>query len=441
MAKPIPCSISEMLRLFSDPRDLRFISEYVLLDEEGKTIEVTICYLEMIKMVNNRGFSTNAVHAGENRKHYTGALSTPIYETSVFAFSSTRELINVMSEQKEGFVYTRFSNPTTRSVERKMAELEDTEEAAAFSSGMAAISTTILASVSSGDHIISTRDLYGGTIGLFRNVLPKLGVEVTFVETTDLEDMRGAIRKNTKVIYAETPTNPILKLLDVAGAAAIGRQKRITVVVDSTFATPYNLKPSQFGVDVVVHSATKYLGGHNDITAGVVCGNTDFIHRLVEMRKSLGGTLDPHAAWLLLRGLKTLALRMERHNSNGMAVAQYLERHNKVKKVYYPGLPNHPQNQIAKQQMIGFGGVVSFEINGDLETTIKFVDNLKLCSIAPTLGGTETLVTQPVTSSHYYVNAEDRKKAGIGDQLVRLSLGIEDEKDIIDDLERAFAMI
>lgn len=392
-------------------------------------------------MVKDKGFSTNAVHAGESRDPSTGALSTPIYETSVFAFSSTRELIDVMSNKKQGYVYTRFGNPTVRKLERKMADLEGAEDAAAFSSGMAAISSTIFTLVSSGDHIISTRDLYGGTIGFFKNMLPRFGVEVSFVESTDLEEMKAAIRKNTKIIYAETPTNPTLKIVDLPSIAELSEKRGITTVVDSTFASPYNLKPIEFGIDVVIHSATKYLGGHNDVTAGVVCGVGDFIQKLVETRKPLGGTLDPHAAWLLLRGLKTLGLRIERHNTNGIAVAKYLEKQSRVKRVYYPGLQNHPQHSIARQQMKGFGGVVSFEIDGDLETTINFVDNLKLCSIAPTLGGTETLVTQPVTSSHYFVSAEDRKKMGITDQLVRLSLGIEDPEDIVADLEQAFAGI
>jgi cystathionine beta-lyase/cystathionine gamma-synthase len=338
-------------------------------------------------------------------------------------------------------VYTRFGNPTVRKLERKMADLEGAEDAAAFSSGMAAISSTIFTLVSSGDHIISTRDLYGGTIGFFKNMLPRFGVEVSFVESTDLEEMKAAIRKNTKIIYAETPTNPTLKIVDLPSIAELSEKRGITTVVDSTFASPYNLKPIEFGIDVVIHSATKYLGGHNDVTAGVVCGVGDFIQKLVETRKPLGGTLDPHAAWLLLRGLKTLGLRIERHNTNGIAVAKYLEKQSRVKRVYYPGLQNHPQHSIARQQMKGFGGVVSFEIDGDLETTINFVDNLKLCSIAPTLGGTETLVTQPVTSSHYFVSAEDRKKMGITDQLVRLSLGIEDPEDIVADLEQAFAGI
>ena len=386
----------------------------------------------------DKGFSTKAVHAGDKRGSSTGAVVEPIYETSVFAFSSTKQLVDVMGEKAEGYVYTRYGNPTTRSVENKMAELEQSEDAAVFSSGMAAIATTFFTLASSGDHVVSTRDLYGGTLEFFNKVLPKFGVEATLVEATDPDEIRSATRGNTKVIYAETPSNPTLKVADLSAVAKIGKEKGATVVVDSTFASPYNTKPTELGVDVVVHSATKYLCGHNDVTAGVVCGSERFVKELKKTRKSLGGTLDPLAAWLLLRGLKTLGLRMERHNSNGIKVATYLERHPKVKTVHYPGLESHPQHAIAKQQMTGFGGVVSFEIDRDFETTVKFVENLKLCSLASSLGGTETLVTQPVTASHYFVSVEDRKKAGITDQLIRLALGIEDPEDIIADLEQAF---
>lgn len=389
----------------------------------------------------DKGFSTKAVHAGDKRGSSTGAVVEPIYETSVFAFSSTKQLVDVMGEKAEGYVYTRYGNPTNRSVENKMAELEQSEDAAVFSSGMAAIATTFFTLVSSGDHVVSTRDLYGGTLEFFNKVLPKFGVETTLVDATDLDEIRSATRSNTKVIYAETPTNPTLKVADLSAVAKIGKEKGATAVVDSTFASPYNTKPTELGVDVVVHSATKYLCGHNDVTAGVVCGSEKFVQELKKTRKSLGGTLDPLAAWLLLRGLKTLGLRMERHNSNGIKVATYLERHPKVKTVHYPGLESHPQHAIAKRQMTGFGGVVSFEIDRDYETTVKFVENLKLCSLASSLGGTETLVTQPVTASHYFVSVEDRKKAGITDQLIRLALGIEDPEDIIADLEQAFNKI
>jgi len=229
--------------------------------------------------------------------------------------------------------------------------------------------------------------------------------------------------------------------VDISKVAKLGKKKGISVVVDSTFASPYNLKPIQFDVDIVVQSATKYLGGHNDVTAGVVGGCESFVHKLKEMRKHFGGTLDPMAAWLLLRGLKTLGLRMEKHNSNGMRVAKYLEKHPKVKRVYYPGLPSHPQYSVAKRQMKGFGGVVSFEIDGDFEITMKFVDSLKMCFLGASLGGTESLATQPVTCSHYFISEEEREKAGITNQLVRLALGIEDPEDIITDLEQAFDKI
>ncbi len=389
----------------------------------------------------SKGFSTRAVHAGEKTDPTTGAVVTPIYQTSVFGFSSTKELIEIMSEKAEGYIYTRYGNPTVRTVERKLAELEGAEDVAVFSSGMAAIATTMLTLTSSGDHVVSTRDIYGGTLAFFTDVLPKFGVEVTLVEATDFDEMESAIRKNTKVIYAETPTNPTLKLVDVSKVAKLGKEHGIEVVVDSTFASPYNLQPLRLGGDIVVHSATKYLGGHNDVTAGAVCGSEEFIQELKEMRKHLGGPLDPHAAWLLLRGLKTLGLRMERHNSNGMEIARYLESHPKVKRVYYPGLPGHPQHSIAKKQMKGFGGVVSFELNGDFKTTMKFVDSLEMCLLAASLGGAETLVTQPVTSSHYHVSKEDRKKAGITGELVRLALGIEDPDDIIADLDQALKKI
>ncbi len=389
----------------------------------------------------SRGFSTKAVHAGERRDPFTGAVITPIYESSVFGFSSTKEMIDVMSEKAEGYSYTRYGNPTVRTVERKMAELEGAEDAAVFSSGMAAIATTLLTLTSSGDHVVCTRDLYGGTLALFQDVLPKFGVDISFVEATDFKEIKAAIQKKTRVIFAETPTNPTLKIVDVSKVAKLGRKRRIAVVVDSTFASPYNLRPLPFGVNVVIHSATKYLGGHNDVTAGVACGSEDLMHNLKEMRKHLGGTLDPLAAWLLLRGLKTLGLRMERHNSNGITIARYLKKHPKVKRVYYPGLPSHPQHSIARKQMKGFGGVVSFELDGDFETTMGFVNSLKLCSLAASLGGVETLATQPVASSHYHVSAEDRKKTGITEELVRLALGIEDSHDIIADLDQAFKKI
>jgi cystathionine beta-lyase/cystathionine gamma-synthase len=325
-----------------------------------------------------------------------------------------------------------------------MSALEDAEEAAAFSSGMATITTTIFSLMSSGEHVVSTRDVYGGTFQFFKEFLPKFGIEVSFVDVADFDTMAASVRSNTKIIYAETPTNPTLRIADLSKIAELAKNKKsrkLITVIDSTLASPFNLRPLHFGIDLVVHSATKYLGGHNDVTAGVVCGNKDLITRVKDARKILGGTLDPFAAWLLSRGLKTLGLRMERHNSNGMKVAKFLKGHPKVKRVYYPGLSCHSQYAIAKKQMKGFGGVVSFEIVGDLRKTMHVVDSLKLCSRGASLGGTETLVTQPVTSSHHFVSVKDREEAGISDQMIRLALGIEDPEDIIADLEQALRKI
>jgi methionine-gamma-lyase len=386
------------------------------------------------------GFSTKAVHGGE-KPDTVGAVSTPIYETSVFAFTSTKELIDVISEKAEGYLYTRFDNPTVRAVEGKMALLEEAEDAAAFASGMAAITTAVLTAVSKGDHVIASRGLYGGTLAFFQEVLPKFGVEVSLVDATNPGEVENAIKTNTRIVYAETPTNPTLKIVDLSGLASIARKHGITTIVDSTLATPYNLKPINLGIDVVVHSATKYLGGHNDVTAGIVCSSKEFIQNLKRNRKIFGGTLDPAAAWLLLRGLKTLALRMEKHNQNGFQIAKFLEKHPKVAKVYYPGLPSHPQHSLAKKQMRGYGGVVSFEIKGDFGKTVRFVESLKLCLLAASLGGTETLVTQPATSSHYFITPEQRQKLGVTDQLIRLALGIEDAEDIIADLKQALDKI
>jgi cystathionine beta-lyase/cystathionine gamma-synthase len=398
-----------------------------------------------MKSNNNerKGFSTKSVHAGE-KTDSLGSVVTPIYETSVFAFSKTKELLEVIKHEKPGYIYTRWDNPTVRAVEKKMAELEKTEDAAVFSSGMAAITTAVLSLVASGDHIVATKDLYGGTLQFFKEVLPKFGVKVSLMNVTDLDKIAPKVQRNTKVFFAETPTNPTLRIADLSQIADLAKKNKtceLTTMIDSTLASPFNLKPAEFGIDLVVHSATKYLGGHNDVTAGVVCGDEEAVSKIKNLRKILGGTLDPFAAWLLLRGLKTLGLRMERHNSNAMEVAKFLLKHPKIKHVNYPGLNSHPQHLTAKKQMKGFGGVVSFEIRGDLKKTMQFVESLKLCALGASLGGAETLVTQPVTASHYFISANDRKEAGITDQLVRLALGIEDSNDIIADLEQALKKV
>lgn len=384
-----------------------------------------------------KAFSTKAVRAGERTDPETGAVVTPIYETSVFAFTSTQQLIDAVSEKTSHDVYTRWTNPTITAAERKIAELEDAEDCAVFSSGMAAISTAIINFVSPGDHIVSIRDLYGGTVDLLSNLMGRFGVRTTFVEATDVGEIESAVRENTKLLFLESPTNPTLKLVDIPKVVEIAQKNGAKVLVDNTFATPYNQQPLRLGCSVAIHSATKYLAGHNDVTGGAAAGPKELIGPIKKLRRILGGVLDPHGAWLMLRGMKTLALRMEQHNTNGQKVAEYLETHPKVERVYYPGLSTHPQHSLAKRQMKGFGGVLSFELKGNLNHAMRFVDNLKLALIGTSLGGTETLVSQPSTASHYFMNPEERRKAGIRDSLIRLSLGIEDADDIIADLAQA----
>ena len=390
-----------------------------------------------MERTRGKGFSTRAVRAGERTDPETGSVVTPIYETSVFAFDSTQKLIDAVTERSNRDVYTRWSNPTITAVEKKTADLEDAEDGVVFSSGMAAITTCIMGLVSSGDHIVSIRDLYGGTVGLFADLMTRFGVETTFVEATDLNDMKSAIRPNTKVIYLETPTNPTLKLVDLTEAAELGRKNSAKILVDNTFASPYNQQPLRLGCDMSIHSATKYLAGHNDVTAGVVVGARQLMEPIKKLRRIMGGTLDPHAAWLLLRGMKTLALRMDKHNYNAQKVSEYLQKHPRIERVYYPGLSTHPQHSLAAKQMSGYGGVLSFELKGTLSDAVKFVDNLKLALLGPSLGGTESLVSQPSTASHYFMKPEDRQKAGISDSLIRLSVGIEEADDIISDLSQA----
>ncbi|MFH0848273.1 MAG: PLP-dependent aspartate aminotransferase family protein [archaeon] len=394
-------------------------------------------------MVRKReaGFSTKAIRAGERTDPRTGAVVTPIFETSVFAFSNTQELIDAVTEKSSRDVYTRWSNPTITAAEKKIAELEGAEDCAVLSSGMAAISTTVISLVSSGDHVVAIRDLYGGTVGLFSDFMRRFGVQTTLVEATDSDEITSAIRDNTKVIFLETPTNPTLKLVDLSKIVQAAKERNAKVLVDSTFASPYNQQPLHLGCDIVLHSATKYLAGHNDVTAGAAAGPRELIEPIKKLRRTLGGVLDPHAAWLLIRGMKTLGLRMERHNLNGQKVAEYLNGNSKVKRVYYPGLDTHPQHSLARKQMRGYGGVLSFELKGDLNLAARFVDSLKLALLAPSLGGTETLVSQPRTASHYFMTPEERQKAGISDSLIRLSLGTEDADDIISDLEQAFEQV
>jgi len=382
-------------------------------------------------------FSTRSVHAGEETDPRTGSVVTPIYQTSTFAFPSTRILLEIMRGKRKGNVYTRWWNPTNQTAERKIADLESGESALLFSSGMAAISSMILSFVSSGDHVVSMRHVYGATYEFMSEFLPRIDVDVTFVDANAVEEFSQSIRANTRLVYLETPTNPTLKVVDLRAVKRLLRKHKAKIAVDNTFATPYNQLPLRLGADIVVHSATKYLSGHADITAGVVVSTRRLVSKVYETRKLLGGVLDPHAAWLLIRGLKTFELRMQRHNENGLKVAKFLSKHPKVREVFYPGLSSHPQYHVAERQMHGFGGMLSFLPRGDGQFASRVIDRLKLIKLAPSLGGVETLASQPWTLSHFYVPKKERLKAGIFDELIRLSIGVEDASDIIADLKQA----
>jgi cystathionine gamma-synthase len=387
------------------------------------------------------GFSTRAVHAGETRDKAGNAVTTAIYQTATYAFRDSHELIEYMEGNIKREEYGRYGNPTQRVAEQKLAALDGGEEALLFSTGMCAITTTLLAMLGRSNHLILTEEGYRRTRQFCRTLLQRLGIEYTFVETGNYTAIEAAIRPTTRLIFSESPTNPHLRVMDLDKLAAIGRKHQVKIAIDSTFATPYNQRPLDFGIDLVVHSATKYLGGHNDIMAGVVVGGRGLVSAVRDMQAMLGGIVDPHTAYLLLRGMKTLGVRMQKQNGNGMAVAHFLEAHPRVRRVYYPGLSSHPDYKIACEQMKGFGGVVSFEIDGDLTTTSRFIDHLQIPYIAPSLGGVETLIEQPALMSFYEMAAEDRAAIGIADELVRLSLGVEDAEDLIADLDQALASI
>jgi cystathionine gamma-synthase len=386
--------------------------------------------------------STQAVHAGERKRKPHGALTTPIVQTSTYTFEDTAEVLSFMRSKADNGrrvrdEYGRYSNPTQSAVERKIAMLEGGEQCLLFASGMCAITTTLLTLLSSGDHIVMVNGVYRRTHEFAERFLPRWGIEVSFVPIDNPAALAAAVRPNTRLIFAETPTNPYLRVIDLAQVVEIARQHDIITAVDSTFATPINMRPLEFGIDLVIHSATKYLGGHNDLLAGAVVGSGDTLAKIENVRGVLGGVSGPHDAYLLLRGLKTLALRVQRQNENGMRVARFLEGHPSVQRVYYPGLQSHPDYEVARRQMTGFSGVVSFEIKGDMEKTGRFIDGLRLPYIGPTLGGVESIAQQQAI--FISLDPEERRQSGIGDNLVRYALGIEDADDIVADLEQALA--
>ena len=393
----------------------------------------------------NMGIGTKAIHAGNVKDKQYGALTMPIYQTSTFYFNSCEEGGRRFAGEEAGFIYTRLGNPTSTVLESKVAELEGGEAAAATASGMGAISSTLWSIAGAGKHIIADSTLYGCTFALLAHGLPRYGVEVSFVNTSNLDEIKANLKENTVAVYLETPANPNLKIADIKAIAdlAHGYNKDIKVVCDNTFATPYLQQPLKLGADVVVHSATKYINGHGDVIAGFVVGSAEFVStvKMFGIKDMTGSLLGPQEAFLILRGLKTFELRMKRHCENARMIAEFLDKHEKIEKVFYPGLESHVNHDVAVRQMKDFGGMLSFEVKGGKEAGIKLVNALKLCTIAVSLGDAETLVEHPASMTHSTYSAQDLKDAGIPEGLVRLSAGLENGEDIIADLKQALDQI
>jgi cystathionine beta-lyase/cystathionine gamma-synthase len=343
-------------------------------------------------------------------------------------------------KERDSF-YTRYGNPTFSAVESIIADLERAEGSLVFSSGMAAITTALLAVLRSGDHVVAQLDLYGGTFDFLKHWAPQFGIEATFVDTESIADFSSAIRPTTRAIFVETPTNPTLKLVDLESIGELGKRHQVLTFIDNTFATPINQRPIELGIDVVLHSATKYLGGHSDLVCGAVAGGRQFIAKLREARVAFGGTMDPHASWLLLRGMKTLAIRVKQQNENALRVAEFLEEHPLVQRVFYPFLESYPRVALARKQMSGGGGILSFEIRGGAEDAQHFAESLNLFYLAGSLGGVESLATIPGLTTHAMVSEEDRMRMGVTSQLIRLAIGIEHADDLIADLKQAFVRV
>lgn len=385
------------------------------------------------------GPSTTAVHGGEPRPKPGHALATPIIQTATYTFADTQELKDHFEGRIERVEYGRYGNPTQRIAEQKLAALEGAEDCLLFASGMAAVTTALFAMLARGTHVVVTDDSYRRTRQFLNQTLHRYGIEVSTVPAGDYDALEDAIRPTTRVLLSESPTNPYNRILDLARFGDIGRRHRVRTMVDATFATPYNVRPLEYGVDVVIHSATKYLGGHNDLLAGAALGARALVDGLRHLQGVIGGVVDPFAAFLLVRGVKTFALRMERQNANAQAMAEFLARHPRVAAVHYAGLPSHPEHDLARKQMRGFGGVVSFEVRGDLEAASRVVDACRIPQIAASLGGVESLIEQPAIMSFYELSTEERRQVGIKDNLIRFAVGIEDPEDLVADLDQALA--
>lgn len=385
--------------------------------------------------------ATQAIHAGHEREAF-GSLVTPLYQTATFVFESAQQGGDRFAGNEPGYIYTRLGNPTVAELERKMAILEGAEAAAATASGMGAVSAALLANLQMGDHLVASNAVYGCTFALMTSQFARFGIEVTLVDFTDLAAIERAIKPNTRVIFCETPVNPHLQVFDLRAIADIAKRHQLVSIVDNTFMTPLLQQPIALGIDLVVHSATKYLNGHGDVIAGIVCGSEEQLHRVkYEILKDIGAVISPHDAWLILRGLKTLDVRLQRHCESAQRVAEFLEQHPAVTRVYYPGLKSHSGHQFIGDQMQRAGGVIAFELAADFTQAMAFVGKLKLFSIAVSLGDAESLIQHPASMTHSPYSPEARAAAGIGDNLLRISVGLEDCDDIIADLSQALATI
>lgn len=389
-------------------------------------------------MSNSQHIETQAIHAGRINDEQFGSLATPLYQTSTFVFENAKQGADRFAGEADGYIYSRLGNPTTRQLEQRVAALEAMEDAAAAATGMGAVSAALLANLSAGDHLISSKAVYGCSFALMSHMLTKFGIEVTFVDMTEPSNIEAAIRPNTKVLFLETPINPNMVVLDLAAIGKIARKHDLIAIADNTFMTPMLQQPVKFGFDIVIHSATKYLNGHGDVVAGIICGTSEMIqHIKLTALKDIGATMSPHDAWLILRGIKTLPIRVERHCANAQKVAEFLEQHPKIETVYYPGLPSHPGYKYIGNQMKAAGGVIAFELKGDLAAGEAFINRMQLFSIAVSLGDAESLIQHPASMTHSPYTQEERLAAGISDSLIRISVGLENVEDLIADLAQS----
>ncbi|MCS6237943.1 methionine gamma-lyase [Shewanella baltica] len=385
--------------------------------------------------------ATQVIHGGHEREAF-GALVTPLYQSATFVFESAQQGGERFAGNEPGYIYTRLGNPTTAELERKMAILEGAEAAAATASGMGAVSAALLANLQMGDHLVASNAVYGCTYALMTNQFARFGIEVSLVDFSSVTEIEAAIKSNTKVIFCETPVNPHLQVFDLAAIATIAKRHQLVSIVDNTFMTPLLQRPLDFGIDLVIHSATKYLNGHGDVIAGIVCGSEEQLHKVkYEILKDIGAVISPHDAWLILRGLKTLDVRLQRHCDSAQRVAEFLAEHPSINRVYYPGLASHQGHKFIGQQMKRGGGVIAFELAANLEEAMAFVGYLSLFSIAVSLGDAESLIQHPASMTHSPYTPEARASAGIGDNLLRISIGLEDCDDIIADLSQALARL